>query len=513
MSPRQRMINLMYIILTALLALHVSRDVLNGFHQMQQGLSRTNDNLTIKNENQYKYLETLYSKNPVKTGPWLEKSNELKSRTATLISQIDSLKLAIAVKADGADGDPANIKNIDNLEAASVTMLNPFTKKGEHLRQEISGYSMLLSSLITDSIKRGALVEILNTDVNVKDKDGSNLNWEETMFDKVPAISAVTMLTKLQNDIKQAEGEALSSIITNIDIGDVRVNELKPYVMPESKYVVRGGQYVADIVLAAIDTTQRPMVYVNGDKIENGKLRFSPTGGGTHEISGYMEIVKGDGFKEKIPFSSSYTVVEPMATISATMMNVLYAGIENPVSISVPGVPLNVIEASISNGSISRKGDAWIVRPGEIGKDAVISVFATINGRKQQMGQMAFKVRKLPDPSPFISLKDAQGNYIEYKGSPKRISKAQLLSVEKLGAAIDDNLLNVSYSVVSFSTVFFDSMGNAIPEVSDGESFSARQKEQFRRLKPGARFFISNVKAKGPDGITRDISPMEVALN
>ena len=87
------------------------------------------------------------------------------------------------------------------------------------------------------------------------------------------------------------------------------------------------------------------------------------------------------------------------------------------------------------------------------------------------------------------------------------------MACESLGAAIDDDILNVSYSVVSFSTVFFDSMGNAIPEVSDGAHFSARQKEQFKRLKPGKSFFISNVKAKGPDGITRDISPMEVALN
>ncbi len=87
------------------------------------------------------------------------------------------------------------------------------------------------------------------------------------------------------------------------------------------------------------------------------------------------------------------------------------------------------------------------------------------------------------------------------------------MAADGLGAAIDDDLLNVTYSVVSFSTYFFDSMGNAIPEVSNGAHFSSRQKEQFKRLKPGKSFFISNVKAKGPDGITRDISPMEVGLN
>ena len=87
------------------------------------------------------------------------------------------------------------------------------------------------------------------------------------------------------------------------------------------------------------------------------------------------------------------------------------------------------------------------------------------------------------------------------------------MAAEQLGAALDDDLLDVSYSVVSFATIFFDSMGNAIPEVSNGAAFSPRQKEQFRRLKPGKFFLISDVKAKGPDGITRDIPPMQVALN
>ena len=126
---------------------------------------------------------------------------------------------------------------------------------------------------------------------------------------------------------------------------------------------------------------------------------------------------------------------------------------------------------------------------------------------------MTFRVRKLPDPTVYLPVRGADGNTVHYKGSPRRISKAALMSADGLGAAIDDDILNVSYQVVSFSTVFFDQMGNAIPEVSNGSKFSPRQREQFKRMKAGKSFFISNVKAKGPDGITRDISPMEVALN
>lgn len=335
------------------------------------------------------------------------------------------------------------------------------------------------------------------------------------MFDNMPAIAAVTLLTKLQNDIRQAESEALSNLITNVDIGDVRVNELNAYVIPNSNMVMRGGKYTANIVLAAIDTTQRPVVFVNGSRLSNdrGLLELPAGSVGKHDYSGYIEVARGDGTIDHRPFSSSYTVMEPMATISATMMNVLYAGIDNPISISVPGVPMTAVQATMTNGSLVRNGDHWVAHTSQVGSEAVISVSAQIDGRAQPVGSMTFRVRKLPDPTPFIPIKDAQGNTVHYKGFPKKISKAALMAAETLGAALDDDLLNISYTVVSFSTIFFDSMGNAIPEVSNGASFSPRQKEQFKRLKPGKTFFISEVKAKGPDGITRDIPPLQVALN
>ena len=512
MSPRQRMINLMYIVLTAMLALNVSSDVLNGFNQVHDGLVRTNENMAAKNDIQFLYLQELYTKNPVKAGPWMEKGNLLRNYSTTLLNEIDSLKLAIAIQADGKNGNPENLVNLDDLEAASVTMLNPATNSGRHLKEQLEKFRSNVALLITDSVKRNAVISMLSTMQSHKE-DGVKLTWEEENFDNMPAIAAITILSKLQSDIREAESEALSNLITNVDIGDVRVNELNPYVIPNSNMVMRGGRYTADIVLAAIDTTQRPAVFVNGSKIENGHLELTASSVGNHTYNGYIEVARGDGSIDRRPFSSTYTVMEPMATISPTLMNVLYAGIENPISISVPGVAMTGVDASMTNGSLSRKGDTWVARPAQVGNDAVISVFATIDGRKQQVGSMSFRVRKLPDPLPYIPIKDAQGNFTEYKGSPKKLSKAQLMAAESIGAAIDDNLLNVSYSVLSFSTVFFDSMGNAIPEVSEGNHFSARQKEQFRRMKPGSRFFISMVKAKGPDGITRDIPPLEVVLN
>ena len=106
-----------------------------------------------------------------------------------------------------------------------------------------------------------------------------------------------------------------------------------------------------------------------------------------------------------------------MATISPTMMNVLYAGISNPISISVPGVPMTAVNATMTNGTLSRNGDHWVALPGKVGTEAVISVTATLDGRSQQVGSMTFRVRKLPDPTPYLAVKRTpQGNTVHYKG-------------------------------------------------------------------------------------------------
>ena len=513
MSPRQRMINLMYIVLTAMLALNVSSDVLNGFSQVHDGIQRTNLNMSARNEVQFRYLEEIYERNPEKAKVWYSRGVELRDKASALYNEIEQLKTAIAVAADGKNGDYKNIKNNDDLEAASVTMLNPSTMRGAKLRGDVDKFREYVVTLIGDSAKKASVNEMLST--AVAKGDMGKTSWEQKMFESMPSVAAVTLLAKLQNDIRQAESEALGNLITNVDIGDVRVNELNAYVIPHSTMIMRGGKYSANIVLAAIDTTQRPTVYINGAKLNNseGLYEFVPGSTGTHDYSGYIEVLRGDGSIAQHPFKSSYTVIEPMATISPTMMNVLYAGILNPISISVPGVPMNQIQATMTNGTLTRNGDLWQASPGKVGSEATITVTANMDGRQMNVGSMTFRVRKLPDPTVYIPIKDANGQVNHYKGSPKRISKAQLMNADGLGAAIDDDILNVTYSVVSFSTVFIDQMGNSIPEISDGSRFSSRQKEQFKRLKNGKSFFISNVKAKGPDGITRDISPMEVALN
>jgi len=508
------MINLMYIVLTAMLALNVSSDVLDGFTQVEDGLNRSNSNVDQRNEAIYRRLEAFTDQNPDKGKPWLARATEVRELTHGLYNYVDSLKVAIVTKADGDDADVNNIVHRDDLEASSVVMLNPATLEGQRLRHRVDTYRKFIADLMLDSVKKSNIEAALSTAPFDRKGIIGGQKWEEAKFENQPVVAAVTLLAKLQNDVRYAEGEALSALLAAVDAGDVRVNELNAFVIPQSRNVMRGGKYSANIVLAAVDTTQRPAIYVNGARLDNDNGLYELVAGstGNFEYKGYLEVPHGDGSVTRHDFTSTYTVVEPTATVSATMMNVLYAGIDNPMSISVPGVPNTAVTASMTNGSLIRQGDNWVARPSKVGENAVVTVTANIDGRPQTVATTTFRTRKLPDPTPYIAFADANGVQSRYRGS-RPFAKTKLLQAPGIEAAIDDDLLNISFKVLSFQTVFFDSMGNAIPEVSDGANFSQRQKDQFRRLQRGKRFYISAVKAIGPDGITRDLSPMEVIVN
>ena len=514
LSPRQKMINLMYIVLTAMLALNVSSDVLDGFVQVEDGLARTNSTVGRRNDAVYSSLESFTAQNPEKGTPWLEKASQIRRHSACLYATIDSLKLAIVREADGADGNLQEINRRDDLEAAAVVMLSPSANGGRRLREAIDAYRSHVTSLVSDSVKRASINEALSTDPFRRPGTVSPQKWEEAKFENQPVVAAITLLTKLQNDVRYAEGEALANLLAAVDAGDVRVNEINAFVIPQSRMVMRGGKYSANIVLAAVDTTARPEIFIGGKKLadEHGLYEFVTSSTGTFDYSGYLEVSHGDGTSTRHPFSSSYTVMEPTATVSATMMNVLYAGIDNPVSISVPGVPMNAVSAAMTNGTLTRKGDAWMARPSKIGENSTVTVTATIDGRQQTVSSTSFRVRKLPDPTAFISYTAPNGTKERYKGG-SGFSKTLLTSAPGIEAAIDDDMLNIGFTVLGFETVFFDQMGNAIPEVSQGASFSQRQKDQFRRLSRGKRFYISRIRAKGPDGIERTLNPVEVIVN
>jgi gliding motility-associated protein GldM len=299
----------------------------------------------------------------------------------------------------------------------------------------------------------------------------------------------------------------LHTLVQNIDVKDIRGNALEAFVIPNSQTIVRGDKFSAHIVMAAVDTTQTPDIYIGERKVDLKNNLYEIVCGRTGDftLSGYIQTVNGNGDKIRRDFSQKYTVVDPSATVSADLMNMLYAGYANPISVSVPGVPVNKVSATMTNGTLTAVGPGkYIAKPSKVGQDATITVISTNTGKQQQMGQFTFRVRKLPDPSPFIPFKDAQGNGDRFKGG--NMTKQQLMTAEGIGAAIDDGILDIGFKVLSFETVFYDSRGNAVPLAGEGSQFSSRQKETFRRLPRNRRFYISRVVAIGPDGIQRQLN-------
>jgi len=503
-SPRQKMINLMYVVLMAMLALNVSNEVLNGFAIVGESIGRTTENAIKDNLSIYEAFEQQMEANPQKVREWYEKSQQVKAASDSLYNLASELKMAIAREADGDDADPANLRGKEDLEAANQVMLAPGRGRGEELKMAVDAYRENILKMIPDTAQQKLIASSLTTEVppHVLGK-----NWQEYMFEAMPAAAAVTLLSKLQSDVRHAEGEVLHTLVQNIDVKDIRVNALEAFVIPNSQTIVRGDRFSAHIVMAAVDTTQIPDIYIGNKKVDLKDNIYETVCGKTGDftLAGFIETVNGNGDKIRRDFEQKYTVVDPSATVSADLMNMLYAGYNNPISISVPGVPVNKIQATMTGGALTPTGPGkYIAKPTTVGQDATITVMSTNTGKPQQMGQFTFRVRKLPDPSPYIPFKDAQGNGDRFHGG--NMTKQQLMTADGIGAAIDDGILDIGFKVLSFETVFYDSRGNAVPLAGEGSQFSTRQKETFRKLTRGRRFYISRVVAVGPDGIQRQLN-------
>ena len=297
----------------------------------------------------------------------------------------------------------------------------------------------------------------------------------------------------------------------DVKLVELNVSEMDAFVIPEKTTLYAGERFNSHVVMAAVDSTQRPEIYVNGSRLQaaDGRYSFTAGGVGEHRFSGYILMKGKDGEEIRRNFSQKYTVlpVPNTATVAADLMNVLYAGYANPISISVPGVPANAISASMTGGSFVAKGNGhFVATPSAVGKDVTIHVTARDKGQVRSLPPFVFHVRKLPDPTAYIAMGTDR-----FKGGA--LSKGALMGATTIHAAIDDGLLDIPFKVLSFETVFFDNMGNAIPLASAGSNFSERQREEFRKLSRNRRFYISHIKAVGPDGITRKLpAAMEVIV-
>ncbi|GHT50232.1 gliding motility protein GldM [Bacteroidia bacterium] len=520
-GTRQKMINMMYVVYIGLNSLNVSSDVLNGYAKLEEGLMLSIKTTGAQNEYQYARLVSQATANPGKGREWHEKGMAVKEKSDALFNYLQDLKERLAKRADADEEqpDPENLVNKQDLKAGQDEMLvEPNAQgrmEGEIFEAAIDDYrTFMMGQVVSDEAK--AIIErSFNTDDPPNKLETDGKSWLQSMFEMLPVAAIIPMLTKLQSDIRNAEGAAMSLFVKQVDLSDFIVNELRAFVIPETQSVMRGSTYRADIVLAAVDSTQKPKIVVNGKELDSPDGRFvaSATTVGTFPLKGTIAFPRTDGSFIEREFSTQYFVMEPSATIAPTLMNILYAGIKNEIRIAVPGVPMQNVTASCSNGALTPKGvgsGLWEVNP-KYGSDAIITVQARIGDRSQEMAKNTFKVRPLPPPTAYLMVAGADGNRTQFKGGT--LPKAQLLNTPFLSAAIDDGILNIPFTVLGFETTRFDSMGFAIKEISSGANFTDRQKALIRSMSKGQTLLIRAISTRGPDGVTQTLkSPLEIII-
>ena len=513
-TPRQRMIGMMYLVLTAMLALNVSTDILNGFTLVDNSLHASIAASDKRNDKLYRDFKRANAENPEKNREWYAKAEEVQKRADSLYNYIQNFKEHIAILADGqarvdelkAQGlDPTmHIQGNSNLDVTAQYAINE--GHGQELKEIVAYFREYSADLIeTNAELRNSIRQTLATERGYNSHEKDSCDWEIAIFEGMPVGASITIMTKMQNDVRSLEGQVVQYLMERTDAGDLRVNKLNAYVIPNSNYVIRGGRYSAKIILAAIDSTQTPEYYVEGQRInDEGIYEVAATGVGLKKYSGWISFQNpASGEMEQLPFSSEYSVGEPAVTISNTDLNIMYRGYENKFAISVPGVSNDKVKVNVSGATVHQQGGLWIIKPGDGAKNVSISVSAELDGRMQSMGTKEYRVKALPKPGAYF--KSGETEY-----SDGNISRGALLNPNATVIASygPDGLLDLPFRITSFKVNI-----NGVLTEARGNRFTRDQLDRLGKLKMGNIVIITDIRAQGPDGRETRLSPIPLSLN
>jgi gliding motility-associated protein GldM len=541
-TPRQKMIGMMYLILTAMLALNVSKEAVEAFKKVDMSLTKTTANYIKKNEITYAAFDAAAAENPEKAGAWKTKAYDVKARADELYNYMQDLKIEIITKAEGENSeallpngqiDVTKVKRIDENNIPSEVLVGANQGgKGNDLKALIEDYRGFLVETL-DGKDLGAeqsILDILNTDDPENLEKTGTEDWVTAQFQTMPLVAVITILSKMQVDVRNAETDVLNFLYTQIDAGSMRFNNIIPTVIPNSTYIMQGNEYEARVFVAATDTTQDMEIFVgpyNTTTNPDGSLSYEPTSqatqlpidesgvgiyrvrpGSTGEKSwgGIIKMKAPDGTMRSYAFNSQYSVGVPNVVVSPTAMNVLYQGIKNPLDISVPGVGSDKLTVRMTNGNVNRgkykdyRGE-YVAEPRTVGQNAQIIVSANINGKVQTFPPVEFRVRRLPDPEArFANMKE--GNVLRSVAAAQQVVTATLENFE----------FDLTYTVTGF-TVSVNDRGFEITADSNSNRITAKQKELIGNLRAGQKLIIEKIKAVGPDGRTRDLNPIILKIN
>ncbi len=510
------MIGLMYLVLMAMLALNVSKDILDSFVQVNRSLESSVHNIGLKNDQMFADFQISTQYDPVRLQASFDKAVTVREQSIELVEYIENLKKQLVAKTEGiADevADTMQLKNVnakDNYDVPTQLMIGLSEDGSDGLSSELRMKIELFRKELLESIPADKREEAnIGLILEGSEHDGRKLNWEMSTFYHTTLAASIVHLTKLQNDVKNAEYDVISKLYADVGKVDIPFDTVAPKVVAPTSYVLLGEEYNADVFLAAFSKTKDPKITINDTEIPVnnglGNYRFKTNKEGMFTYNGKIEVETNNGEIKEFPFESNYIVARPSLTVSPTKMNVLYIGLDNPVSVSVPGVANENISVSISGSGnrIKRTGNgmyqANLVKnsPGEVN----VNVTATMaDGSKKSMGSVPFRVKRLPKPRMKVVGKTEDG--MVAKG---RIGQAQRVVSFYPNFEFDVEPETVEYTMEIFKDGGFKEYkmrGSRIPE---------NLQRVLRGLRSGQRVTFTG-SAKGKDGITHKMPSITLRI-
>ena len=533
LPPRQRMINMMYLVLTAMLALNVTAEVLNAFKTVDDGIGRSNESLQTKNASLFSDFQMQMGLDAKKAEPYKIKAEESQKIAKVLYDQLEQFKQQIIKEAGGIDAKSGQLVSNDNIDIATRIFVEE--NHGKQLKESIKATREKLLALVPDEDKG----QFTNSMPLVIDEPKDKMSWEFHKFNHVPTVAAVTLLSKYQNDALASENQIVEYFYKKIDAGQHKVDRLTALVNAPSSYIMQGLPYNANVMLTAYSSTQNPDVFIGGftaqikknaagnyDEISSasdappltnaqkvdvsnglGKIQMQGSAVGETKYTGVIRVKDPSGTGYKFyPFEGEYQVAAKSAVVSPTAMNVLYTGLDNPLSVSVPGVASRDVSASFDGpGVLQRKADgSYTIKPsGKAGKFTV-RVSAKVNGKEMPMGDMIFRVKRVPDPTSTLDGIYSSGNMPAQKFKSTSGVVAHLSDFVLDGAKFDIQ----KYTIVAITP-------DGVQKI---QCIGPRYDSKFRtlldngKIKKGCTVVFEDIIARDPAGENRPLSPIAVAI-
>jgi gliding motility-associated protein GldM len=552
LPPRQKMIGLMYLVLLALLAMNVSKSILESFVVINDGLEVTTKTFDASNAILYSSFDKAASESPA-AKVWADKASKVKKDANELYEHIEVIKKKMYAAIDGlaedvADTIPlASISSKDNYDMPSALMgLADPASPGENpacpecsstlLKEKLNTYQADLIAMFEKKDKESMTnkLQLLATN-EIKAHDGVK-QWEVGMFYHNPLAAVVTTLSKLQSDVRTAEAQVINKLYENIDAGGVSFNNVVGMAVLPKAYLNPSDSFTADIFTAAYDDRVNPEVYVfngpnggvdsallasgetdvaklmKGTKGEKwgegdwyqmseedviagkGNLKIKPSMG-LHDWGGLIKLKTKKGPKV-YDFKSSFEVGTPSVAVAADAMNVFYMGIDNPVSISAPTPKFKATAPGLS-----KKGKGFVMRPKKVGKVTInVTGIDELTGKSKPLGKSEFRVKRIPTPVP----------YIAGKTGTITLSKSQFKN-GVVKAELEDFVFDIKVKVKSFE-IGTSVNGDYKSAKVKGNRMNTQAQNFIRRSTRGQRFFLEKLAVKMPDGKLVTMGNMTVVI-